>query len=105
MKLYLAVPLVLIVLLIAASGLAAVTRGWVLPMSRRHVGAPRLYGWGQLVVAFALSWQLVFSLMISDSDARPLGTLIGAAMLLAGIIVMLVGQLAGGRAKGSGGTP
>ncbi|MGW5372739.1 hypothetical protein ACWER6_28550 [Streptomyces sp. NPDC004009] len=97
-------PLVLIVLLIAASGLAAVTRGWVLPMNRRHVRAPRLYGWGQLVVAFALCWQLVSGLMISDSDARPLGTLIGAVMLLAGIVVMLVGQLAGGRAKGGGGT-
>ncbi|MFE5402925.1 hypothetical protein ACFQ9Z_16510 [Streptomyces sp. NPDC056580] len=105
MKLYLAVPLVLLVLLIAASGLAAVTSGWVLPMNRRHVRAPRLYGWGQLVVAFALCWQLVFGLMISDSDARPLGTLIGAAVLLAGVVVMLVGQLTGGRAKGSGGTP
>ncbi|MGW1762202.1 hypothetical protein [Streptomyces mirabilis] len=104
MKLYLAVPLVLLALLIAASGLAAVTSGWVLPMNRRHVRAPRVYGWGQLVVAFALCWQLVFGLMISDSDVRPLGTLIGAAILLAGLIVMMVSQLAGGNRKG-GGTP
>lgn len=104
MKLYLAVPLVLLALLIAASGVGAVTSGWVLPMNRRHVRAPRIYGWGQLVVAFALCWQLVFGLMISDSDARPSGTLIGAAILLAGLIVMMMGQLTGGRRKG-GGTP
>ncbi|MER5908261.1 hypothetical protein ABT150_51115 [Streptomyces mirabilis] len=104
MKLYLAVPLVLLALLIAASGLAADTGGWVLPMNGRHVRAPRIYGWGQLVVAFALCWQLVFGLMISDSDVRPLGTLIGAAILLAGLIVMMVSQLAGGNRKG-GGTP
>ncbi|MFI5976254.1 hypothetical protein [Streptomyces sp. NPDC051452] len=104
MKLYLAVPLVLLALLIAASGVAAVTSGWVLPMNRRHVRAPRIYGWGQLVVAFALCWQLIFGLMISDSGARPFGTVIGAAILLAGLVVMMVGQLVGGNRKG-GGTP
>ncbi|WAZ26734.1 hypothetical protein STRCI_008362 [Streptomyces cinnabarinus] len=104
-KLYLAVTLVPLALLIAASGVAAVTSGWVLPMTRHHVRTPRIYGWGQLVVAFALCWQLVFGLMISDSDARPSGTLIGAAILLAGLIVMMVGQLAGGNRKGGGGTP
>jgi hypothetical protein len=103
-KLYLAMPLALVALLIAASGVAAITRGWVLPMNRRHVRAPRVYGWGQLVLAFALCWQLVFGLLISDSDARPTGTLIGSAMLVAGILVMMMGQLAGGHRKG-GGTP
>ncbi|MGW2727249.1 hypothetical protein [Streptomyces sp. NPDC001494] len=98
MKLYFAVPLILLALLIAASGVAAVTRGWVLPMNRRHVRAPRIYGWGQLVVAFALCWQLVLGLIF----ARPSGTLIGAAILLAGLIVMMVGQLAGGNRKGGG---
>ncbi|MER6036859.1 hypothetical protein ABT133_23590 [Streptomyces sp. NPDC001835] len=98
MKLYFAVPLILLALLIAASGVAAVTRCWVLPMNRRHVRAPRIYGWGQLVVAFALCWQLVLGLIL----ARPSGTLIGAAILLAGLIVMMVGQLAGGNRKGGG---
>ncbi|MEU5594790.1 hypothetical protein [Streptomyces sp. NPDC020298] len=104
MKLYLALPLVLLALLIAASGVAAVISGWVLPMNRRHVRAPRIYGWGQLMVAFALCRQLVFGLGISDSGARPSGTLIGAAILLAGLIVMMVGQLAGGN-RNDGGTP
>ncbi|AYG78135.1 hypothetical protein DWB77_06683 [Streptomyces hundungensis] len=99
-KLYLAIPLVLMALLIAASGIAAVSRGWVLPMNRRHVRAPQLYGWGQLVVAFALCWQLVFGLVISDSGTRPTGTLIGGVILLVGLVVMMVGQLAGGNGKG-----
>ncbi|SEB95437.1 hypothetical protein SAMN05216532_0010 [Streptomyces sp. 2231.1] len=95
MKLYLAIPLVLAALLIAASGTAAVSRGWVLPLNRRHVRSPHVYGWGQLVVAFALCWQLVFALAISDSGTRPTGTLIGAVILLVGIAVMMVGQLVG----------
>ncbi|MEU9421180.1 hypothetical protein [Streptomyces sp. NPDC048272] len=96
MKLYLAAPLVLIALLIAASGVAAVTRGWVLPMNRRHVRSPRLYGLGQLVSAFALCWQVVFGLVISDAGTRHWGTLTGGAILVAGLMVMLAGQLAGG---------
>ncbi|MPY53478.1 hypothetical protein [Streptomyces acidicola] len=101
MKLCLAIPLVLLALLLAASGVAGVTRGWVLPMNRRHVRAPRLYGWGQLVVAFALCWQLVFGLVISDSGTGPAGTLIGSVILLAGIVVMMVGRLVGGDRRGS----
>ncbi|MFF7967900.1 hypothetical protein ACFZC3_21430 [Streptomyces sp. NPDC007903] len=104
MKLYVAVPLVLLALLIAASGVAAVAGGWVLPVNRRRVRAPRIHGWGQLVVAFALCWQLVFGLMIGDSEVRPSGTLIGATILLGGVIVMMVSQLAGGNRK-RGGTP
>jgi hypothetical protein len=103
-KLYLAMPLALLALLIAASGVAAVTRGWVLPMNRRHVRAPRVYGWGQLVLAFALCWQLASGVLISDSGARLAGTLIGDAMLLAGLLVMMIGQLAGGSRK-AGRTP
>lgn len=60
------------------------------------------HGWGRLVVAFALCWQLVFGLVISDSGTRAPGTLIGSAILLAGIIVMMVGQYAGGNRKGGG---
>ncbi|MGW6139351.1 hypothetical protein ACWFRM_03405 [Streptomyces sp. NPDC055144] len=102
MKLYLVIPLALLALLVATSGVAAVTRGWVLPMNRRHVRAPRIYGWGQLVVAFALCWQPVFGSVISDSAARPLGTLIGSMILLAGVILMMVGQLARGNHKDGG---
>lgn len=93
MKLYLALPLVLLALLAAASGVAAVSRGWVLPMNRRHVRSPHLYGWGQLVVACALCWQVVFGLVISDSGTRPAGTLIGAVILLVGLTAIMVSRL------------
>ncbi|WP_314245147.1 hypothetical protein [Streptomyces sp. DSM 40907] len=102
MKLYLVAPLVLIALLIAASGVAAVTRGWVLPVNRRHIRNPRLYGSGQLVTAFALCWQVVFGLVISDSDTRLWGALTGGAILVAGFAVMLAGQFTGGSRQGSG---
>nr|WP_206327835.1 hypothetical protein [Streptomyces sp. S3(2020)] len=101
---YVAVPFALLALLVAASGVAAVARGWVLPMNRHRVRAPRIYGWGQLVVAFALGCQLVFGLVIGDSGARPLGTLVGSAILVAGLVVMMAGQLVGGDRK-RGGTP
>ncbi|MFD6923149.1 hypothetical protein ACFV99_23440 [Streptomyces sp. NPDC059944] len=107
MRLYLVIPSVLLALLLVVSGVAAVTRGWVLPWNRRRVRAPRVYGWGQLVVAFALCWQAAFGLVIGDSDVRPVGTLIGSGILLSGIllsgiIVMLVSQSvgAGQRARG-----
>ncbi|ELS57249.1 hypothetical protein [Streptomyces viridochromogenes] len=96
MKLHLAVPLTLLALLIAASGVAAVTRGWVLPTNRKPVGRPRLYGWGQLLVAFALCCQAVFGFVISDSGSRQWGTLTGSALLLAGIVVMMVSHRNGG---------
>lgn len=99
MKIFIGVPLVLVALLIAASGVAAVTRGWVLPMNRGRVRAPRIHGWGQLIVAFALCWQLVFGFLIGDVDVRQVGTLAGSVLLPAGIVVMLVGQLGGGRRK------
>lgn len=102
MKLYLAASVVVIALLIAASGISAVTRGWVLPMNRRHVRSPRLYGAGQLVAALALCWQVVFGLVIDDAGTRLFGTLTGGAILVVGLIVMLVGQLARGRRERSG---
>ncbi|MFD9006697.1 hypothetical protein ACFV0T_38120 [Streptomyces sp. NPDC059582] len=99
---YFALPLLVVALLVAAAGFAAVTRGWVLPMNRRRVRSPRLYGWGQLVVAFALCWQLVFGMLMSDPGTRMLGTLSGGVMLLAGVIVMMAGQLTRGGRRGGG---
>ncbi|MEU9383385.1 hypothetical protein AB0D38_21400 [Streptomyces sp. NPDC048279] len=102
MKLYLAIAPLLGAALIAASGAASVTRGWVLPMNRRHVRSPRVYGWGQLVIAFALCWQVVFGLVIDTPGVRQSGTLIGSVILLAGLAVMITGQVARGGRGGSG---
>jgi hypothetical protein len=101
-KIYLAVPVVLLASLFVASGVAAIRRGWVLPMNRRHVRLPRPYGWGQLVVAFALCWQLVFGLAVDTFGIRQWGTLTGSGMLLIGLVLMMRGQRGtGGRKDGS----
>ncbi|WP_250306617.1 hypothetical protein [Streptomyces sp. A 4/2] len=102
MKFYVAIPVVLLALLIAASGVAGVTRGWVLPTNRRPVRRPRLYGWGQLVGAFALCWQQVCFWVLSDPDTRQWGSLSGSVLLLTGLIVMMLSYRKGGNRRGSG---
>ncbi|MBC7272415.1 MAG: hypothetical protein H5T76_27555 [Streptomyces sp.] len=92
MKPYLAVFLVLVALLVGASGWAAVVRGWVLPMNRERVRRVRLFGWGQLAVALALCWQMVFGLVVEDIGTRQWGTLTGSVLLLAGVLVTAVSQ-------------
>ncbi|AXG82600.1 hypothetical protein [Streptomyces paludis] len=87
MKLYLVIPVALVALLIGASGVAALVRGWVLPLSREQVRRPRLFGWGQLAVALGLCGQMVF-FMADDIDIRQFGTLSGSALLLVGVLVM-----------------
>ncbi|MER5844625.1 hypothetical protein ABT099_30925 [Streptomyces prasinus] len=101
MHLYIAIPGVLLALLFAASGVAGIMRGWVLPWNRRRVHRVRLFGWGQLVAGFGLCWQMVFGLLISDVGIRQ-WALFGNGLLLAGIIVMGVSQRAGGKRQGSG---
>ncbi|MFE4449251.1 hypothetical protein [Streptomyces sp. NPDC056796] len=103
MRLYLAVPVVLVALLIAASGVAAITRGWVVPTYRRPVGRLRLFGWGQLVVAFALCAQAFFLLVLSTgtSATRPWGSLTASLLLPAGLVMMAVSRGGGGRRSGS----
>ncbi|GAA4991253.1 hypothetical protein [Kitasatospora paranensis] len=101
MKIYLALPVVLLASLFAASGVAAISRGWVLPMNRRHVRLPRRYGWGQLVVALALCWQLVFGLAVDTFGIRQWGTLTGSGVMLVGLVLMMRGQRGTGGRKDS----
>ncbi|WP_415940336.1 hypothetical protein [Streptomyces sp. 039-1] len=98
---YLTVPLGLLALLVAVSGVAAISRGWVLPTHRRHVRTTAIYGWGQLVLALGLLWQLIY-LSISSPDLRPLGALIGTTIILAGILVMLISQFTRSSTKDGG---
>ncbi|MFE6553354.1 hypothetical protein ACFVHS_33860 [Streptomyces sp. NPDC057746] len=93
----------LLALLVAASGVAALTRGWVFPLTRPRVRRVRLYGWGQLVLALGLCWQVVFRLVINDPGTRQWVILSGGVLLLAGVIVMGVSQHTG-RDRQSDGT-
>ncbi|MGW4824078.1 hypothetical protein ACWEP4_35350 [Streptomyces sp. NPDC004227] len=102
MRLYFDLFYGLTVLLFAASGVAAVTRGWVFPMDRRRVRRVRLFGWGQLVMAFALCWQVVFGLAISGPYIREWGATSGIPLLLTGFIVMMLSHWVGGNRQGSG---
>ncbi|MFE7229150.1 hypothetical protein ACFVAF_00475 [Streptomyces sp. NPDC057596] len=102
MRLYLAIPFVLVALLFAVSGVAALTRGWVLSWNRRQVRRVRLYGWGQLVVAFGLCWQVVFGLVISGPYVREWGYRSGMALMVIGFVVMAMGRREGGNRQGAG---
>ncbi|MFJ8016813.1 hypothetical protein [Streptomyces sp. NPDC096339] len=57
--LYLGVPIAAAALLLAASGTAVLTKGWMLPRQRKHVVRTKLFGWAQLLLAAALGVQLV----------------------------------------------
>ena len=101
MSRYLAIPAVLMALFCAASGVAAVARGWVLPMYRRRVRRVRLFGWGQLMAAVAVCGHTVFGLLtIGAPGVRSLGTLSASGLLFAGVIVIGVSQRAGGDRQG-----
>ncbi|MFD6278820.1 hypothetical protein ACFWFI_25135 [Streptomyces sp. NPDC060209] len=99
MRLYLAIPVVLLALLIAASGVAAIAKGWVMPTYRRPVRRLRLFGWGQLVVALALCMQAFFLLAFSATAARQWGSMTASLLLPAGLVVMAISQRAGGNQR------
>ncbi|MFJ2564947.1 MULTISPECIES: hypothetical protein [unclassified Streptomyces] len=93
-----AIPSVLVAVFFATSGAAAITRGWALPWNRRLVRRVRLYGWGQLVVAFAFCLQVIVGLVSSDPDIRLLSF---GPLALTGLIVMMVSHT-GRHRQGSG---
>ncbi|MGW3512330.1 hypothetical protein [Streptomyces sp. NPDC000994] len=100
---YLVIPAVLLALFFAASGVAAVARGWVLPMYRGRVRRVRLFGWGQLMAAVAACGYTVFGVLeIGNPGVRSLGILSASGLLLAGGTVMRVSQRAGDDWQGSG---
>ncbi|MFD6424585.1 hypothetical protein [Streptomyces sp. NPDC060198] len=100
MKFYVGIPLVLFALAIGASGIAAVARGWVLPVNRRRVRRVRLFGWGQALVSLALLTEGTVLLVLGGgSSTVPAATAwIWNLLLMAGLAVMGVSQLSrGGR--------
>ncbi|MFF2197796.1 hypothetical protein [Streptomyces sp. NPDC058157] len=86
-----AVPIGAMALLLAASGTAVLSRGWLLPRQRRHVLRPRLFGWAQLVMAGGLGTQLV-GLLAVDPVYRPVVAMPGALALLLGLVLVVRAQ-------------
>ncbi|MFE2283195.1 hypothetical protein ACFXDJ_03335 [Streptomyces sp. NPDC059443] len=84
--LYISVLIGAVALLLAASGVAVLTRGWMLPWQRRHIVRPRLFGWAQLLVAVALGVQLV-GLLTVDSHYRFAVAMPGVVGLLLGLVL------------------
>ena len=84
--LYFAVPIGVMALLLAASGVATLSRGWLLPWQRRHIVRPRLFGWAQLLIAAALGVQLV-GLLVVDSAYRSAVTMPGVVGLLFALVL------------------
>ncbi|MFJ9523187.1 hypothetical protein ACIRPK_33705 [Kitasatospora sp. NPDC101801] len=92
MKLYIAIPVLAFSLFFLVTGLAAVIRGWLLPTSRRHVHNPRLHGWGQLLMALALTWQVLIRLAGGDTGPLPRGLITGGGLQLTGLILLFISQ-------------
>ncbi|MFF3861446.1 hypothetical protein [Streptomyces sp. NPDC002209] len=84
--LYLAVPIGVVALLLAVSGVATLSRGWLLPWQRRHIVRPRLFGWAQLLIAAALGVELV-GLLAVDSAYRSVVTMPGVVGLLIALVL------------------
>lgn len=62
--------LALLALLLAAVGIAAITRGWVPPRARFRVRDSRLYGRGMLWLALATGVIAADGVAVTDPDAR-----------------------------------
>ncbi|MCF3183507.1 hypothetical protein IPZ70_26715 [Streptomyces polychromogenes] len=90
-ELFVAVPMGAMALLLAASGAAVLSRGWMLPWQRPRVLRPRLLGWAQLAAAAGLGMQLVGLLAVGPSY-RPVVAGPGAVVLLLGLALVVRSQ-------------
>ncbi|MFF3684456.1 hypothetical protein [Streptomyces sp. NPDC002187] len=82
MNLYVGIPVAVLAVLVAVSGVAAVRTGWMLPNQRKHVIRPRLFGYAQLLLSVCLGTQLAGALFLSGSDMRSAVTYGGTALML-----------------------
>ncbi|AKL64345.1 hypothetical protein [Streptomyces sp. Mg1] len=86
-------------LLLAGSGIATLSRGWLLPWQRRHIVRVRLFGWAQLLIAIALGTQLI-GLLAVDSVYRTVFTMPGTVMLLFALVLITRAQRPRGTGQG-----
>lgn len=84
--LYLAVPIGVVALLLAVSGGATLSRGWLFPGSAGTSSA-RVFGWAQLLIAAALGIELV-GLLAVDSAYRSVVTMPGVMGLFFAMVLI-----------------
>ncbi|MFG2877631.1 hypothetical protein ACGFYU_21985 [Streptomyces sp. NPDC048337] len=89
--LYVAVPVGAVAVLLAVSGAATLSRGWMPPWQRRHIVRPKLFGWAQLLIAAGLGVQLV-GLLAVDPSYRPVVTMPGTVVLLLAMALTALAQ-------------
>jgi hypothetical protein len=68
MHMYLVAADVLLVALMVGSGLAGITRGWVIPFGRHRILRPKLWGYGQLMGAFGFSLWMFLGVLPTRFD-------------------------------------
>ncbi|GGW28794.1 hypothetical protein GCM10010503_00270 [Streptomyces lucensis JCM 4490] len=71
----------------AVLGIAAITRGWMLPKVRPGIARPRLYGWGVLLFAFGMCLMAIGTEVLTGTFhllGRPAGFL---ALLLGSRVI------------------
>lgn len=92
MTLYIGIPLGLMALLVAVSGVAALRSGWLLPVQRQYIIRPHLFGWAQLAIALALVIQVAGAVLVEAGGLRSAVTMSGAAVLLGGVLLIVQAQ-------------
>ncbi|MGW1886147.1 hypothetical protein [Streptomyces sp. NPDC001970] len=92
MALYIGIPIGLIALPAALSGVAALGWGWLPPWQRRHIVRPNLVGWADLAIAAALVVQLLGGLLIENGGIRSGVALSGAVVVLVSILLTVLAQ-------------
>ncbi|MEU7335763.1 hypothetical protein [Streptomyces sp. NPDC007074] len=68
--------------LVAAAGIAGITRGWVPARDRLSVRRPRLYGGGLLVAALGLGLMAADRVVFTDSGLVAIVTVLFASLVL-----------------------
>ncbi|MGW5423670.1 hypothetical protein [Streptomyces sp. NPDC003943] len=93
MSSYIAIPSAVIGIALVVCGTAALRAGWILPWLRGQVVRPALHGSGQLLMGAALLAH-AGSALAAGAGVRVAVSLLGTGLLLVGIVLLFVSQLA-----------
>ncbi|MGW4569101.1 hypothetical protein ACWEN3_44510 [Streptomyces sp. NPDC004561] len=72
MHMFLVVAAALVVALMVGFGVAGITTGWVIPLGRRRILRPKLWGYGQLTGAVGLALWMFLGALPHRFDVLPL---------------------------------